>query len=287
MKLLSGNLQAFYFTATLGTVHAAASRLNLTQTAATRRIAALEQELEKSLFLRSRKGMTLTESGRNILRYCRQVLELEGEVLASSPAENPESLKQLTIDVPSSILRTRVLAVLANLRTKYPRLILDLRILDDGKGAESLKLGKADLVVISSLDVAKEFDSKKLRPEQYILVCASSWGTRKLEEVIRNERIVDFNPEDKMTLNYLEQFGLQSIRKEERHFVNNTDALARAVEMGLGYSVLSKEFAEPLIQQKRLVAFQPKKHFDYSLALAWYPRKFIPDFMKDFISALK
>jgi len=231
MKLLSGNLQAFYFTATLGTVHAAASRLNLTQTAATRRIAALEQELEKSLFLRSRKGMTLTESGRNILRYCRQVLELEGEVLASSPAENPESLKQLTIDVPSSILRTRVLAVLANLRTKYPRLILDLRILDDGKGAESLKLGKADLVVISSLDVAKEFDSKKLRPEQYILVCASSWGTRKLEEIIRNERIVDFNPEDKMTLNYLEQFGLQSIRKEERHFVNNTDALARAVEM--------------------------------------------------------
>lgn len=287
MKLLSGNLQAFYFTATLGTVHAAASRLNLTQTAATRRIAALEQELEKSLFLRSRKGMTLTESGRNILRYCRQVLELEGEVLASSPSEDQEALKQLTIDVPSSILRTRVLAILADLRAKHPKLILDLRILDDGKGAESLKLGKADLAVISSVDVAKEFDSKKLRSEQYILVCPVSWGTRKLDEIIRNERIVDFSREDKMTLNYLEQFGLESLRREERHFVNNTDALARAVEMGIGYSVLSKEYAEPLIQKKRLVVFQPTKHFDYSVALAWYPRKFIPDFMEDFIAALK
>ena len=113
MKLISANLQAFYFTATFGTVHAAATRLNITQTAATRRIAALEKDLKKTLFLRSRKGMALTESGRGILRYCKQVLEIEGEVLVGSESNPAEAEQRLTIEVPSSFLRTRILTVLS------------------------------------------------------------------------------------------------------------------------------------------------------------------------------
>jgi DNA-binding transcriptional LysR family regulator len=114
-----------------------------------------------------------------------------------------------------------------------------------------------------------------------------SWGSRKIEDIVRNELIVDFGCDDKMTINYLNHFGLQQLMREERHFINNTDALARAVEMGIGYSVLSREFADPLIQQNRLICFQPRKHFEFFLALAWYPRKYIPDYMKGFISALK
>jgi LysR family transcriptional regulator (chromosome initiation inhibitor) len=287
MKLISANLQAFYFTATFGTVHAAATRLNITQTAATRRIAALEKDLKKTLFLRSRKGMALTESGRGILRYCKQVLEIEGEVLVGSESNPAEAEQRLTIEVPSSFLRTRILTVLSKLRSEYPRLILDIRVDDDAKGVEALKLGKADIVVIPSSEVAKEFDSKKLKPEQYIMVGPVSWGSRKIEDIVRNELIVDFGCDDKMTINYLNHFGLQQLMREERHFINNTDALARAVEMGIGYSVLSREFADPLIQQNRLICFQPRKHFEFFLALAWYPRKYIPDYMKGFISALK
>lgn len=287
MKLLSANLQAFYYTATFGTVHAAAARLNITQTAATRRIASLERDLKKSLFLRSRKGMALTESGRGILRYCKQVLEIEGEVLVGPESFPTEAEQRLTIEVPSSLLRTRILTVLSRLRGEYPRLILDIRVDDDAKGVESLKLGRADIVVIPSKEVAREFDSKKLKSEQYILVGPVSWESRKIEEIIRNELIVDFSRDDQMTINYLNHFGLQHLMKEGRHFINNTDALARAVEMGIGYSVLSREFADPLIQQNKLISFHPRKQFEYFLALAWYPRKYIPDFMREFISALK
>ena len=287
MKLLSSNLQAFYFTATLGTVHAAAKRLKLTQTAATRRIAALEQELKESLFLRSRKGMTLTESGRQILRYCRQALELEGAVLAHSFSVDEEQDQRLVIEGPSSFMSTRALVSAASVSKKHPHLVLDLRVNDEGTGIESLKLGHTDLAIISSSDVVKELDSKKLKPEQYILVCSHLWASRKLDEILENERIIDFNTADRMTLNYLEFFGLSRNRKKERHFINNTDSLAKAVELGVGYSVLSKEFAEPWIQQKKLVSLCPKKSFDFSLALAWYPRKFVPDYMRTIISSFK
>lgn len=287
MKLLSANLQAFYFTATLGTVHAAAKHLNLTQTAATRRIASLEQEIKMSLFLRSRKGMLLTESGRKLLKYCRQSLELEGEVLASSYSNDKEPTQKITVEGPSSFMSTRVLSCTTEALRKFPHLILHFRINDEGSGVESLKLGLADLVIIPSSEMVKEFDSKKLKPEQYILVAPTSWAHRKAADIIAKERIIDFNASDKMTLNYLEFYGLEHNRKRERHFINNTDALAKAVELGAGYSVLSKEFAEPWIQQKKLISLCPKKHFDSSLALAWYPRKFIPDYLRAVISSLK
>ena len=44
-----------------GTVHGAAGELHLTQTGVTQRIRAIEQKLETTLFLRSRKGMKLTQ----------------------------------------------------------------------------------------------------------------------------------------------------------------------------------------------------------------------------------
>lgn len=287
MKLLSPNLQAFYLTATLGTVHAAAKQLNLTQTAATRRIAALELDVKMSLFLRSRKGMALTESGHQLLKYCRHALELEGEVLVNSLSNEKEATQKVTIKGPSSFISTRVLACTTEVLKKYPKLILDFKINDEGSGVESLKLGHADLVIIPSTEVVKEFDSKKLKPEQYILVAPASWAARKLDDIIAKERIIDFNASDKMTLNYLEFHGLQSNRKKERHFINNTDALAKAVQLGAGYTVLSKEFAEPWIQQKKLISLCPKRHYDCSWALAWYPRKFIPDYLRAVISSLK
>ncbi len=287
MKLLSPNLQAFYFTATLGTVHAAAKHLHLTQTAATRRIAALEQEVKMTLFLRSRKGMSLTERGRQMLKYCRQALELEGEVLANSFSSDKEPTQKITVEGPSSFINTRVLECTSQVLKKHPQLILHFRINDEGSGVDSLKLGQADLVIIPSAEVVKEFDSKKLKPEQYILVAPAAWSTRKLEDIIEEERIIDFNATDKMTLNYLEYYGLHHNRRRDRHFINNTDALAKAVELGAGYSVLSKEFAEPWIQQKKLISLCPKKHFDYSLALAWYPRKYLPDYLRAVISSLK
>ena len=63
MSLLSANLQAFVSVARQGTVHGAAAELYLTQTGITQRIRAIEKELKTTLFLRSRKGMTLTQEG--------------------------------------------------------------------------------------------------------------------------------------------------------------------------------------------------------------------------------
>ena len=58
-----------------GSLTAAAEALFVTQPSLTAALRELEQELGITLFLRSRKGLTLTPAGEEFLGYARQILD--------------------------------------------------------------------------------------------------------------------------------------------------------------------------------------------------------------------
>ena len=58
-----------------GSLTAAAEVLFVTQPSLTAALRELEQELGITLFLRSRKGLTLTTAGEEFLAYARQILD--------------------------------------------------------------------------------------------------------------------------------------------------------------------------------------------------------------------
>jgi DNA-binding transcriptional LysR family regulator len=70
-----GQLQAFVEVARLGSVTRAADALFVTQPTLTARLKGLEQELGAVLFLRSRRGMRLSDAGRAFLPYAERVLD--------------------------------------------------------------------------------------------------------------------------------------------------------------------------------------------------------------------
>src|SRR4051812_38504921 len=107
MILMNSALQAFTAIVKTGSVHGAARTLGLTQTAVTQRLKSLEAGLRLTLFLRSRRGMTLTDDGSALLKYCRASEELEGEFQARVSGKTPGDVS-LTIAGPTSALSTRV-----------------------------------------------------------------------------------------------------------------------------------------------------------------------------------
>ncbi|MDC7677178.1 LysR family transcriptional regulator [Asticcacaulis machinosus] len=68
-------LSAFEATARLGSITAAARELNLTQSAVSRQIAALEAQLEVNLFHRERQTVRLTSGGEAYAREIREALK--------------------------------------------------------------------------------------------------------------------------------------------------------------------------------------------------------------------
>ena len=287
MRLLPPALRAFLVVARSGTVHAAARELGLTQTAVTRRVLSLEEELDVSLFLRSRRGMSLTDAGQALLVYCQHALALEGETLSQLTGNGTEAPVSLVVQGPSSIMRARLIPALCEALREHPRVNAEFRLNDVGTGVSALKSGEADLDVLRCSDVADEFASKKLRAERYVLVGPATWAGRELNEIVAAERIVDFDPKDDMTYEMLAKLGLRERAREGRHFVNNTDALAALVEAGHGYTVLSAEFAAPLIAAGRLAPLGGRRVMDFELALAWHPRRYLPKYFRDALRAVK
>ncbi len=287
MTLLSNNLQAFVAVKEQLTVAAAAKVLYLTQAAVTLRIRALEEQLKTTLFIRSRRGMQLTEAGHQLARYCQRHMELEAEILPNLPSIS-EDLRPLSIVIqgPSSVITTRVIPKMGGYLKQHQAVSLNLNIEGLESGIERLKRGDIDVLISEKKQITKEFDSKVIQAERYILVGPKSWKKRPIDQILTEEKIIDFDESDMMTFNFLEKYNLKQKAKPSRHFVNMTSAIGNLVAGGVGYSVLSKETAAPFIDDGQLIDLLPNKYYDYELGVAWYPRKQMPKAFADLIKLI-
>jgi DNA-binding transcriptional LysR family regulator len=231
--------------------------------------------------------MRLTSEGEALLRYCQAAQELEGEARAKIHQAGLEREVRICITGQTSAIHTRVIPQCVEVLKKYTNLLFQFDFSDDLSGANKLRTGFAHLAILPKEHVALEMDSKLLRPARYILIGPASWKKRALKEIVRTERIVDFDPNDEMTFRYLQHFNLLKSSRSERHFASNTNALAEMIAMGYGYTVLPETFAFPLLQSKKAVDLHPKHEFHYELALAWYPRPEMPAYFKALVQAIK
>lgn len=285
MKLLSPPIQAFFMTAQLGTVHAAAHALHITQTAVTQRIKMLEKRLSTSLFIRSRKGMVLTKEGEALLRYCFSFQELEGEALSAVMHTGTSSPVSICITGPNTLMQSRIIPSCVKVMKKFANLLMEFDINDHEDSVSSLRNGKCQLAIIEKSYLSEEMEYKALKPEHYILVVSAKWKKRKLIDIVKSERIIDFDSKDNMTFNYLKKFGLIDDANKDRHFANRTETLALLISEGIGYGVLPSEFAKSYIASNQLIALNKNQTYTHELVLAWFPRHQQPAYFSALIKA--
>lgn len=286
MSLLSPPLEAFVAIAKHKTVHGAANAIHLTQTAVTQRIRSLEEKLSTTLFIRTRRGMMLTPEGEALLRYCQAAHDLEGEALAKIKGAGIKTEVEIRITGPTSIMGSRIIPECATVMKKFHHLLMHFDVNDLETRVKSLRSGECQFAIIRQEDIAPEMASKILRPENYVLVCTPAWKKRSLADIVSKERIIDYDPSDQLTFQYLKHFKLLRLAKHERHFVNRTDALAKMLVEGIGYGLLTTEFSRSYIEHNELIVLNQGKIFENVLALAWYARHEPPKYFAAIIEAI-
>jgi LysR family transcriptional regulator, chromosome initiation inhibitor len=286
MSLLSPPLEAFVAIVQTKTVHGAAHAIGLTQTGVTQRIRALESQLSATLFIRSRRGMMLTPEGEALYRYCQAATDLEGQALSQITGAAKVTGARVQIIGPTSLMTSRVVPRCAPLTRKFENLLLGFEIMDEETRIEKLRSGEAQLALVPHRLVAREMESKRLKPEHYVLVGSNKWKSRKLNEILETERMIDFSSSDDMSFSYLKSFGLSGRAKTDRHYVNNNDALIHLFRSGIGYGVLTREVAEPYLKKGELILLNGAKVYENPVALAWYPRPQMPSYFQALIDAI-
>jgi DNA-binding transcriptional LysR family regulator len=277
-------LETFQTVARLGTAHAAAKELRVTQTAITQRIKALEAGLSMTLFLRSRRGMALTDEGKALLQYFTSCREIEGQFLSLIHGTNRQEVS-LRIVGPTSAISTRVAENIEPLYFDYPFLKLHLRSDDHENRIEMLRQGETDLAIVSRNQIPNEMDSKLLKPDRYLLVASHKWKGRRLSDILVNERIIDFYESDDTTFKYLSHFGMNA--KRERLFINENEALIRMFIAGVGFGTLTESVAHPYLGTGKLISLNRGQAVEDPLALTWYPRPRKIDYFDAVIRAIK
>lgn len=125
-----------------------ARALGLSASALTRRVQALEEELDVRLFERTRQKVSLTPAGELFLRFAREhqneLEELKNQLGQESSSPTGELVIACTVTACHTILPN----LLARFRQRFPRVTLRLFTQDATRSLSQLEDGEVDLAVI-------------------------------------------------------------------------------------------------------------------------------------------
>ncbi len=123
-------MQVFVRVASLGSLSAAARSLGMSQTMATKHIAAIEERLGVTLLQRTTRRLTLTEAGRNYLDAVERILaEIDAAETAAS-IETAQVRGTLRLNAPVSFGIREIAPLLPDLAARHPELTVDLGLND-------------------------------------------------------------------------------------------------------------------------------------------------------------
>lgn len=165
-------LQVFSQIAAQGSLSAAARALGMSQTMATRHLAALEERLGVKLVHRTTRRLALTEAGRRYLDSAERILEELEEADATAAAERIEVSGTLRLNAPVSF-GVRVLApMLPDLTAMHPALKIDLGLND--RIVDLVEEGWDVAIRVGRLR-AGDLIARRLAPCRLVLAAAPSY----------------------------------------------------------------------------------------------------------------
>lgn len=123
-------MQVFQRVAATGSLSAAARGLRMSQTMATKHVAALESRLGTKLFYRTTRRLTLTEAGRTYLEACERILADVAAAEDAVSAAQTDVRGTLRLNVPVSFGILEVAPLLPQFAARHPALTVDLGLND-------------------------------------------------------------------------------------------------------------------------------------------------------------
>ena len=121
-------LQLFIRVAHLGSFTAAASELNMTQSAVSKKIAWLENKVGFALFHRNSRKIQLTAQGIQYLQYSERFIDEMSHFESSLKEELKQVKGRLKLSVPSSLVTKLLLKPISNFMNLHPELTIDTSV---------------------------------------------------------------------------------------------------------------------------------------------------------------
>jgi len=131
----------------------ASEELHISQPAISQSIKKLEDQLGGTLFLRSNKGMELTEEGKMFYEYVKGALELIGNAENEFTSFKDLSKGEIKVGCSTTLTKLILMDTLENFHKDYPNININIVNGLTSNLINDLKLGKLDFVIFNESNV--------------------------------------------------------------------------------------------------------------------------------------
>ena len=164
------HLRSFLKIAETRSISRAAVSLGIAQASLSQQLLRLEDEVGSSLFRRTARGVTLTETGRIFQEQARQILRLTELSIESARQLTAESRGAVILAVPYSISKLAGVTLVEAFRRRAPQISFRLVEAFTGQIRGWLEAGKVDLGILHQLGPFRHLSSRRLATEELFLI---------------------------------------------------------------------------------------------------------------------
>ena len=282
------NINTFIYTAELGSFTKAAELLGYSQSTVSFQIRQLEEELGTVLFERINRTVTLTDRGKEILRYAHRMKQLAGE-MQEMVQPKQEVRGHLRIAMSDSLCEEIAEKLFVLLQRKYPEVTMKIVIAGTDEMFRLLNQNQVDFVY--TLDRHIYHSDYVIVTESQEAVHQNSLNGKKqilLQELICQPFILT---EKEMSYRRMlsEYLASCSLEIQPVFEVGNTELICRMLEKNASaISLLPDYVTEKAVQEKRLVRLDVKDfQLDIWKQLLYHRDKWISPQMQAFMNVIK
>ena len=287
------NINTFIYTAELGSFTKAAELLGYSQSTVSFQIRQLEEELGTVLFERINRTVTLTDRGKEILRYAHRMKQLAGE-MQEMVQPKQEVRGHLRIAMSDSLCEEIAEKLFVLLQRKYPEVTMKIVIAGTDEMFRLLNQNQVDFVYTLDRHIYHsdyEIVTESQEAVHFVTGYQNSLNGKKqilLQELICQPFILT---EKEMSYRRMlsEYLASCSLEIQPVFEVGNTELICRMLEKNASaISLLPDYVTEKAVQEKRLVRLDVKDfQLDIWKQLLYHRDKWISPQMQAFMNVIK
>ena len=266
-------LKIFHAVAEAGSFTSATVTLNLSQSAISRQIQSLEEDLKVKLFERHARGLTLTENGEYVYKTAHEVISKLKEVATSLGDQKNKPSGKITITTVRSFGTHWLTPRIQEFMQLYPEMEVEL-IFDDKE--LDLSTRQADIGIFMRRPKQLNYIQKKLIDINYHIYGSNAYlekfGMPKTINDLNKHKFISFGrgtPSPVYNPDWAIKVGMKDSKKRKSVMkVNSVMGLLLAVESGVGLAALPDYL---VVQSTNLLKVLPKVEGPISEAHFVYP----------------
>ena len=244
--------RSFYYVAKYQNLTLAAAAMKSSQPNLTRVMQNLEQQLGCRLFVRSNRGIVLTEEGETLYQHVAVAVEqlLQGEEALRRSVD----LQTGTVYLGTSetALHELLLEEVRRFHQSYPAVRLKLRSYSTPKAIEALRCGEIDLAVVATpVEIQPPLRCQALKTFRDLLICgpdlAELQGRRLRLEELMDYPMVSLARETTAFAFYSRLYRRHGLELTADIEVATADLILPLVQNGLGIGFLPEDLARPAL----------------------------------------